>query len=352
MCIHNRQLLPSQCRDCSPSSWSSRAASPPIPHIRVATLSAAAGAPRIPRIVSFIWLGGPLPDKYATNIGGVAAAAAASGFRVRLWVEPRKAARNAARLLRYPTVQILSIDTLWQRISGTRLDSQLVRMLQRVVGAESIGATNLAAASDVLRLLILFLDGGYYFDTDVSMCGAPSALVRLDDSAHAGADFVLAAIDAEPPGTPAWSVFEYRDRKLAHPGCDCWAMGSIPAHPIIETALKHIAVNYDGALWRGDRWQFMNDKRFGEERANTGAYSSMHPLLNAIAADYRKRNGQFGPERIHNRRRMMDDSQLLPLDASRCTPERVALKMGICTRYDGTWRNPPQYPGSFSDSDL
>ncbi|MBX3259288.1 MAG: hypothetical protein KIS78_06115 [Labilithrix sp.] len=113
---------------------------------------------RIPKSLHFIWMGKNLPRKYLRNIAFWAARN--PDYVVNLWTN--RAMRIAGTLAMND-----DIPSFAHRIRT--LDELVVpRVLEGIVVREMNGPfNNFAAASDVLRLVILFAEGGVYLDTDV-----------------------------------------------------------------------------------------------------------------------------------------------------------------------------------------
>ncbi|MBX3199511.1 MAG: hypothetical protein KF850_28940 [Labilithrix sp.] len=113
---------------------------------------------QIPKSLHFIWMGKNLPRKYLRNIA--LWAARNPDYVVNIWTN--KAMRIAGALVTNDDVPSFA-----HRIRT--LDELVVpRALEGIVVREMNGPfNNFAAASDVLRLVILFAEGGVYLDTDV-----------------------------------------------------------------------------------------------------------------------------------------------------------------------------------------
>lgn len=149
----------------------------------------------IPSEIHFIWLGSPLPEKYLRTLLQLLPIARRSGFKLNLWVDQpsnyyRSVDRYMSNLDLSTQNSFLLIKNLselkaemcrndffsqkndWDLISENRKSGAFTRGQDRLndfwscVDREMIGEKNFAAASDLLRYAILYLKGGYYFDTD------------------------------------------------------------------------------------------------------------------------------------------------------------------------------------------
>jgi insecticidal toxin complex protein TccC len=123
-------------------------------------------APEIPKIAHYVWLGGNLPDYARSNV--ISYAMDNPDWSVNLWTD------NPGKLTNYLIEQGLSKDAflhfhVWdvnQAIES--VPAHLKRDFSDVYTREISGPyRNYAAASDLLRLAILYRWGGLYMDTDV-----------------------------------------------------------------------------------------------------------------------------------------------------------------------------------------
>ena len=136
--------------------------------------------PTIPNIIHFIWLGGPLPDKFKPYIDSW------SHFHpVKLWTEKEESQLNWI----HPWAKLLYED-----------------------------AQNFAEKSDILRYEILFQHGGIYSDIDV-FCLKP-----FDDLLTSGLSFFAGQETNQGPLYLCNAV-----------------LGSAKGHPILHFCLENIA---------------------------------------------------------------------------------------------------------------
>lgn len=123
-----------------------------------------------PRIINFIWLGGPIPTNYLNTINAVATAAKRSGFEVNLWVDKEEnyIKTSVATGINPANLQVRNITELLDNMKQDPFYQHEDRFekFKEVIGREMVGFKNLAAAADLLRYEILRQKGGYYFDVD------------------------------------------------------------------------------------------------------------------------------------------------------------------------------------------
>ena len=146
----------------------------------------------VPKIIHFIWVGGPIYEEYWLTITKMATIARANGYQLYVWVDNSRNLRSlktyASRLkvnLPYNPRIIIHNDTYDHYVNKIRsvkiksiydlqnqaeqfkyFPSTFSREFWKNVQEEMIGLKNYAAASDLFRYLILFIYGGIYFDTD------------------------------------------------------------------------------------------------------------------------------------------------------------------------------------------
>lgn len=132
----------------------------------------------------YIWLGCDIPEAYLRNIKTIASVAKQAGVEVNIWVDKPSNYHHVVE--RDPTLRIYglrlrSVGTLPELLAQTNeedrfaydananklTNAQLTNLLT-YAQHECVGLANFAAASDIYRLLILYVEGGYYFDTDLT----------------------------------------------------------------------------------------------------------------------------------------------------------------------------------------
>lgn len=120
----------------------------------------------IPKILHFIWIGEPLPEEYLQNILGFMRHN--PEHEVKFWTDNIHTFRK--KDLSY--AQESSLKRLCVESVESIIDNA-PKALQKIIVQESVGLyRNFAAASDIIRLLILSKFGGTYLDTDLICLGA------------------------------------------------------------------------------------------------------------------------------------------------------------------------------------
>jgi hypothetical protein len=112
----------------------------------------------IPKIIHFIWLGSPIPEKYLINIGTIAALN--PDYQINIWLDDQSRASEGSLLgSRY---QFRHVD----QIRNHAVTPEGARNIYKLTVSNAGYKPNFAAASDLLRILILLAEGGVYLDTD------------------------------------------------------------------------------------------------------------------------------------------------------------------------------------------
>ena len=112
----------------------------------------------IPKVIHFIWLGSPVPEKYLANIDAIATLN--PDYQAQVWLDDRSSA--SAGRIHGPRCKARHVD----QILGHAVTSEDARNIYRLTVSTSGSRPNYAAASDLLRLLVLLAEGGVYLDTD------------------------------------------------------------------------------------------------------------------------------------------------------------------------------------------
>lgn len=124
--------------------------------------------------IHFIWIGGDLPPKYLNNIKECAAKALSDknrGFQysVNLWVENRNNYWNTAikedNIIHGKRFKIRHLSELNSTIQNN-FDKIIARKIFTYIRRELAGLKSFAAASDIIRYILLYKEGGLYSDTD------------------------------------------------------------------------------------------------------------------------------------------------------------------------------------------
>jgi len=195
----------------------------------------------IPRNVHFIWVGGPIPEKYLKTVLQVTQHLEKMdlGFEVNLWVD------NKDNLIK-PLQKLLTLSEIEEhqgKYSGIRL--KMVSELEEIInthevfkednnrrdmhcmlGREAIGSKNLAALADLMRYIFL-LEGGYYFDVDTVFKRSK----------------VFVDVNEQPPyGIYLNFRISMNPDLMISGGNDI--IGAIPNHPIILSAIRNCIQRY------------------------------------------------------------------------------------------------------------
>lgn len=207
----------------------------------------------IPKKIHFVWVGSDIPGQYLNHIAQYRTLARQSGFEVNIWTDKSAHIVNPARAIELNLADLHLRDIRTLDPSNTEL--------WRCIDKESVGAHNYAAAADILRLMVLKEEGGYYFDVDL----IPKLEVQEHDPL---ADFDEDIVDSprDRVATPIVEKFVIPDAPygfLCY--CEEWgmqdsrqkdddplkirklsnhALASSKNHPIVNLALKRIPENY------------------------------------------------------------------------------------------------------------
>jgi hypothetical protein len=130
----------------------------------------------VPKVINFIWVGKPIPDKYEQNIKRWAELNPT--YQFQLWVDSTllkdhraTPAQESQRFTSHKNIKVIDLvkDPLYQKMNNRRyFEDEL-----------SGQAKNYAAASDILRVEILYQYGGIYFDTDTYPTADPLPVAGL-----------------------------------------------------------------------------------------------------------------------------------------------------------------------------
>ena len=146
----------------------------------------------VPKIIHYIWLGGPIYEEYWLTITKMATIARENGYELWVWVDsernlkllktvPKRLELNipeTSRIIinndnfdhyvnKLKSIKVKSIYDLENQTSTLkRAPADFPRKLWKAIREEMVGLKNYGAASDLLRYLILYVYGGIYFDAD------------------------------------------------------------------------------------------------------------------------------------------------------------------------------------------
>ncbi len=129
----------------------------------------------VPKIFNVIWLGNTLPEDLTHNLSKLLPVAQKNNFEIRLWTDnPSKQEAifnhlpNAAKQY----VNLVDIQTLYPQMQQD-LGMEKANIMESFINQEMSGFHNFAAASDLLRILILKQHGGIYLDLDIELAFNP-----------------------------------------------------------------------------------------------------------------------------------------------------------------------------------
>lgn len=220
----------------------------------------------IPKQIHYVWVGGPIKEKYLKDILYTAQLARNSGFIVNIWVNDAKNIHKTLEriypdLIEMPAsnkiagIHIRHINELFPRMKEEKFfqEDNRGRDIQSYINREMIGFKNLASASDFLRYLILYFEGGYYIDTDVQIEfqeeGSPTF---AEEKLLVG--FKANMVNTHADGS-AYSNWVGNNDMIA----------ALPKHPIIKETLLLSLSNYKdldkSASMSNKRWPYSKDKR-------------------------------------------------------------------------------------------
>ena len=188
---------------------------------------------KIPKIIHYIWMGKTMPEHLVNNLSGVIAAAKKSGYQVQLWTDNigkqekifNTLPKSARDILHIKSISELDplIDAEFNKpVPG--LNQTQANILKGFIQQEKSGFYNYAAASDLLRILILNFQGGIYLDADLPLYfDSPRTIGKLHSPC--GFNEFIKIWEAQPD-TP--EIVQERNEVLM----------SAPHHPIIREALN------------------------------------------------------------------------------------------------------------------
>jgi Glycosyltransferase sugar-binding region containing DXD motif len=149
---------------------------------------------KLSKKIHYIWMGGPLYGEFWKGVKMMARIAKVNGWKVNVWVDnPNnleffKSIKQTRQQSEYCSpdkdygfrvkelneeldtyrdlIKIRTLDQL-QENKPSFFDDREYREFWNFVDKDRVGLKNYAAASDLLRLLICYLEGGIYLDTDI-----------------------------------------------------------------------------------------------------------------------------------------------------------------------------------------
>ena len=206
----------------------------------------------IPKKIHYIWVGGPIPKEYLINMILAAKVAQDSGIELNVWVDDEKNIYKTLQKINSGTleipqsnkiagIQIRNINELLPRMKEDAFlkEGDRYKQIQNYIRREMIGFKNLAAASDLLRYVILLLEGGCYLDTD-------NELIIIKDNNGKNIktkDFIeQSLISGFQVNGSYYGSFNHFDALQFAGGNDI--INTIPQHPIIKDTIDISLKNY------------------------------------------------------------------------------------------------------------
>ncbi|KTD24019.1 glycosyltransferase [Legionella maceachernii] len=188
---------------------------------------------KAPKIIHYIWVGGPIPVKYLKTIEHVSKVAQRSGFEVNLWVDNdmNYIKTSSKEDILIPNLRLRNISELKQ---GMRKDplyqGDKFKKYWEFLDREQVGFKNYASIADMLRFEILRQEGGYYFDTDIEF--------QLEESSRFIADEIPFGIKAHIDLNYAYVDPIYQLRGFEDVNCDI--LVAEPQHLVMKEAILKV----------------------------------------------------------------------------------------------------------------
>ncbi|KAF5301473.1 hypothetical protein FQR65_LT19208 [Abscondita terminalis] len=245
---------------------------------------------KVPQKIHFIWLGSPVPQKYLSSILKLLSVAERSDFIINLWVDKEsnywKAIQKATPLdlinsQKSANLSIRNINELsnhreiFNELKDEQAkeeyeihdnDKKLFDLIELYVARETVGLKNYAAASDLLRYAILYVEGGYYFDTDTEFqslsCKSKLSADHLDLGIRVGLSEYFGKVDGD----------RLSDLRGFAGGND--VLAALPKHPVFKDALLYSTSKYlERDKYKKMGQKFLNyDDRLKFTQNYTGPY--------------------------------------------------------------------------------
>lgn len=128
----------------------------------------------IPNKIHYIWIGTEISLENLCNI--IRNSVVNKSYQIIIWTDDISMLRKTARQYEFPSshIQVRNINTLFPRLKNVSDKDNLLRnsatFLHSLFLRQSHGHyANFACASDIARLVILYIEGGIYFDADVKL---------------------------------------------------------------------------------------------------------------------------------------------------------------------------------------
>jgi hypothetical protein len=200
----------------------------------------------IPKKIHYVWLGGrngSIPVDYLKRMLIAAEIAQKSGFEVILWVNEEKIIYKAFQKLdlssavlenpkakKIAGIHIKNINELFSQMKEDSFfkENNRYKRLACWINQEMIGFKNLAAASDLLRYIIMILIGGYYTDPDNKLLFKKGQKFE-EETLISGIKVPL--------------LFVAHHRLSAHEVINCF-IASVPQHPLMKNVIDRVLTKF------------------------------------------------------------------------------------------------------------
>lgn len=205
--------------------------------------------------IHFIWWGNPAPgddpakaQKYrdaAFTAPNALARAKPADFEIHYWFQAGHEAVFEGHLdegiIRRP-IRGFEVLTAFgeQDLKGKKLSAPLLEEILQSLHR----ASRYSAIKDLLHLLIVYVEGGHYFDTSMYAPGAGPFFEALRAPAGISPQFVLPDKGKGPrahamseKGAPPYALMTYHPRKMEAPPVDYWALYAEPGDGMLKKAL-------------------------------------------------------------------------------------------------------------------
>ncbi len=182
------------------------------------------GIKPIPKTIQLVWVGKNIPVKYLHHILSTLAFSKAQGFTVQIWTTKQNRILQSAAMfdVLLPGLKIRYADEVINFVKKAYKPNVSKKILA-ILTRELAGFHNFAAYSDLFRLLVLKMEGGYYLDADLRAFHSIKAQFAKHEFLIAFTKDETGSIDA------AYNA----------------AMASLPNHQILDEAINELLNHYD-----------------------------------------------------------------------------------------------------------
>jgi hypothetical protein len=312
----------------------------------------------IPQKIHFIWVGAPIKEYYLVNILKIARLAYKSQFEVNIWVNDEKnitklLQKFASGIIENPTpkkiagIHIRNINELYPRMEKDPfLQNKSVEIITSI-NKEMIGFSNFAAASDILRHIILWLEGGYYLDTDNQLTFNKSDRLEKEST----------ILGLKTP--------QYRDDDNGEFVGGSHFIASISQHPAIQHALEYILQslhdlnNKTLGAWTCKRLELKKNIGLTKNDSRRWPYSSRGNYRENVMGKAYLTIASIGPGALsYGIKRFWDEQTKLEKDEEKLWKMQMSLRkeeisnISSHTTFHKTWLKVPKKVRYFDDTEL